>query len=203
MIEGGVDPYPFTSKESLQTGGIPEEWAPPISNEQNRRTSILSSGSNHSLATSGYPAVSSGSPSRSLQSRLAQPIATNLEIASSPSNMTNSLPENPRFPPGLSAPPRKPLPAAPMVARLLVPASRWSATTVNSAPSTPAPVSATGVARQNQSRWSSSTTATTVTTESGGSRFSVVPPVPALPVSRLPSSEEMIGQAESTRRNVI
>lgn len=199
MIEGGMDTV--KSKGSLQMSDDLEESVIPISNEQ-RRISLISSGSRHSLATSpGQPFGISGSPPQSLQSRIALPISANLTIPTPVVTQNNSLPENPRRPPGLKAPPRKAVPTAPTVSRLLVPPSRWSATTVNSDPSTPVPVSATGV--RNQSRWSSSTTATVTTSTSGGSRLSVVPPVPALPVSRLPSSQEIIDQAESNRRNVI
>lgn len=208
MIEAGID-----RKLSKSTGDMwmPAEFALPVSNDKVRRNSLLSCGSSYSLNTSpSQPVVDAESRPNSAQFRLAKPIAINLTPPTpannsnrpTPANNSNrSLPVSPRVPPGLTVPRRKPLPL--VMGRLLVPPSRWSATTASSDPSTPAPISATGVhLPNNQSRWSSSTTTTNTTSTSGG-RLSELPPVPALPRPMVPSSEEVSSRSGSGHRNVV
>lgn len=201
MIEAGIDLELSKSRGNMRMETMPGELTPPVSNYQFRRIS-LPCGSIYPLDTSpSQPAVDAESHSNSAQSRLAKPIATNLTLPTSANNSNGSLYVSPRMPPGLTVPRRKPLP--PVMGRLLVPPSRWSATTANSDPSTPAPISATGVhLPNNQSRWSSSTTATNTTSTSGG-RLEELPPVPALPRSRVSSSEGVSSHSGSGHRNVI
>ena len=180
---------------------LPKETAPPVSNKQVLRASIESIGSIYSIDTTpSQHVVEPESRSNSARPLLGQPIIPQTTLLSSANNSKSTLPDAPRLAPGLTVPPRKPSRRTPAMARLLIPPSRWSVTTANSDPSTPAPVSATGFHLQNQSRWSSSTM-TTNTTFMG--RLSELPLMPVLPRSTVPSSGKVHAPFLSGLRKVI
>jgi hypothetical protein len=194
-----------------------------VTRSQSARLSQGSSGSQFSLETTGSRSGRGPRPlsKDGIQPSIAQPIVANISLPQITGNNTLKRKSQAStiklsHPPGLDAPPpRKPLGALLSTPSLVIPTSRWSATTVaSSLPSTPAPVSATGVtmngARRSKaqqgvnetSRWSVSTTTTTATMTTSSSRADEpLPPVPELP--RLPPSAQGAEAPSVNRRNVI
>ncbi|CAG8770634.1 5058_t:CDS:1, partial [Acaulospora colombiana] len=138
---------------------------------QMQRGSLSRSQSARSNGSSGSKFSLETSPSRqgvtirplskdNIQPSIAQPIVANISLpqilgndAGKRKSQASSI--KPTAPPGLDAPPppRKPNGALLTTSSLVIPTSRWSATTIGSSlPSTPAPVSATGVTMNGSRR---------------------------------------------------